>query len=412
MTLLEATAERLFGLILMGGVGLAVVIYIIRKQLRNPQNDPVTVIGLWVLSFVAFFGIAYSAVAAQEGFALILVLLVAVLIAVLLGLAWTPTIANTLVSPLTTALSGDDTEAYEGPAYGQALAKRKRGQYEDAVKAVEAQLEQYPGDFDGLMLKASIQAENLDDLPAAVATIQETLEDPGKVRFNLPVALNKMADWQLTIAGDAAAAKRTLEKIREALPGSQAAQLVSQRLATLDASEESEAAAEDFNESYRHLVEESAAKDDFTGPLEIPRPVEVDPLQADEAKLQTCLRRVALHPDSINNREELAALYLGHMKQPALAIQQYEHLLTLPGTTIHQKAAWLNKVADIQIKSGETYESIRATLQLIVSLNPKAAPATLAEQRIAYLRVEMRGVNKKSKKLQLGSYDEDVGLKS
>jgi tetratricopeptide (TPR) repeat protein len=412
MTLLEVAAERLFGLVLIGGVSLAVVIYIIRKQLRNRQNDPVKVIGLWVLSFVAFFGIAYSAVAAQEGFALILVLLVAVLIAVLLGLAWTPTIVNTLVSPLTTALSGDDTVAYEGPAYGQALAKRKRGQYEDAVEAVEAQLEQYPGDFDGLMLKASIQAENLDDLPAAVATIQETLEDPGKVRFNLPVALNKMADWQLTIAGDASAAKRTLEKIREALPGSQAAQLVSQRLASLDASEESEAAAEDFNESYRHLVEESAAKDDFTGPLEIPRPVEVDPLQTDEAKLQTCLRRVALHPDSINNREELAALYLGHMKQPALAIQQYEHLLTLPGTTIHQKAAWLNKVADIQIKSGETYESIRATLLLIVSLNPKAATAALAEQRIAYLRVEMRGVNKKSKKLQLGSYDEDVGLKS
>ena len=412
MTLLEVAAERLFGLVLIGGVSLAVVIYIIRKQLRNRQNDPVKVIGLWVLSFVAFFGIAYSAVAAQEGFALILVLLVAVLIAVLLGLAWTPTIVNTLVSPLTTALSGDDTVAYEGPAYGQALAKRKRGQYEDAVEAVEAQLEQYPGDFDGLMLKASIQAENLDDLPAAVATIQETLEDPGKVRFNLPVALNKMADWQLTIAGDASAAKRTLEKIREALPGSQAAQLVSQRLASLDASEESEAAAEDFNESYRHLVEESAAKDDFTGPLEIPRPVEVDPLQTDEAKLQTCLRRVALHPDSINNREELAALYLGHMKQPALAIQQYEHLLTLPGTTLHQKTAWLNKVADIQIKSGETYESIRATLLLIVSLNPKAAPAALAEQRIAYLRVEMRGVNKKSKKLQLGSYDEDVGLKS
>ena len=412
MTLLEVAAERLFGLVLIGGVSLAVVIYIIRKQLRNRQNDPVKVIGLWVLSFVAFFGIAYSAVAAQEGFALILVLLVAVLIAVFLGLAWTPTIVNTLVSPLTTALSGDDTVAYEGPAYGQALAKRKRGQYEDAVEAVEAQLEQYPGDFDGLMLKASIQAEDLDDLPAAVMTIQETLEDPDKVRFNLPVALNKMADWQLTIARDASAAKRTLEQIREALPGSQAAQFASQRLASLDVSEESEAAAEDFNESYRHLVEESAAKDDFTGPLEIPRAVEVDPLQADEAKLQTCLRRVALHPDSINNREELAALYLGHMKQPALAIQQYEHLLTLPGTTIHQKTAWLNKVADIQIKSGETYESIRATLLLIVSLNPKAATAALAEQRIAYLRVEMRGVNKKSKKLQLGSYDEDVGLKS
>ncbi len=412
MTLLEVAAERLFGLVLIGGVSLAVVIYIIRKQLRNPQNDPAKVIGLWVLSFVVFLGIAYSAVSAREGIPLLFVLLVSLPIAIFLGLAWTPTIANMLVSPLTTALSGDDTVAYEGPAYGQALAKRKRGQYEDAVEAVEAQLEQYPGDFDGQMLKASIQAENLNDLSAAVATIQETLEDPGKVRFNLPVALNKMADWQLTIARDTSAAKRTLEQIREALPGSQAAQFASQRLASLDASEESEAAAEDFNESYRHLVEESAAKDDFTGPLEIPRAVEVDPLQADEAKLQTCLRRVALHPDSINNREELAALYLGHMKQPALAIQQYEHLLTLPGTTIHQKTAWLNKVADIQIKSGETHESIRATLQLIISLNPKAAPAALAEQRIAYLRIEMRGVDKKSKKLQLGSYDEDVGLKS
>ena len=412
MTLLGVAAERLFGLVLIGGVSLAIVIYIIRKQLRNRENDPVKVIGLWVLSFVVFLGIAYSAVAAREGIPLLFVLLVSVPIAIFLGLAWTPTIVNTLVSPLTTALSGDDTVAYEGPAYGQALAKRKRGQYEDAVEAVEAQLEQYPGDFDGLMLKASIQAENLDDLPAAVATIQETLEDPGKVRFNLPVALNKMADWQLTIAGDASAAKRTLETIRAALPGSQAAQFASQRLASLDVSEESEAAAEDFNESYRHLVEESAAKDDFTGPLEIPRAVEVDPLHTDEAKLQTCLRRVALHPDSINNREELAALYVAHMKQPALAIQQYEHLLTLPGTTIHQKTAWLNKVADIQIKSGQTYESIRATLQLIISLNPKAAPAALAEQRIAYLRIEMLGVNKKTKKLQLGSYDEDVGLKS
>ena len=172
------------------------------------------------------------------------------------------------------------------------------------------------------------------------------------------------------------------------------------------------AVAEDFNESYRNLAEESASKDDFKGPLEIPKAVEVDALQTDEAKLQTCLRRVALHPDSINNREELAVLYLRHLRQPTLAIQQYEHLLTLPGTTIHQKTAWLNKVADIQIKSGETYEAIRATLELIVSLDPIAAPAARAEQRIAYLRIEIRGANKKTNKLQLASYDEDVGLKN
>jgi len=82
MTLLEVTAERVFGLVLIGGVSLAVVIYIIRKQLRNRQNDPVKVIGLWVLSFVLFLGIAYSAVAAREGIPLLFVLLVSLPIAV------------------------------------------------------------------------------------------------------------------------------------------------------------------------------------------------------------------------------------------------------------------------------------------------------------------------------------------
>jgi len=95
-----------------------------------------------------------------------------------------------------------------------------------------------------------------------------------------------------------------------------------------------------------------------------------------------------------------------------MALQQYEHLLTLPGMTIHQKTAWLNKLADIQVKNGETYESIRVTLERVISMDPNAAPAARAEQRIAHLRIEMRGVNKDSKKLQLGSYDEEVGLKS
>ena len=83
----------------------------------------------------------------------------------------------------------------------------------------------------------------------------------------------------------------------------------------------------DFNESYQKLVEESAAKDDFTSPLELPKAIELNRQQADEKALQTCLRRVEMHPDSVSNREELAALYLGLAKQPAMALEQYERLL-------------------------------------------------------------------------------------
>ena len=93
------------------------------------------------------------------------------------------------------------------------------------------------------MLKASIQAENLGDLEAATETLQEAIEGEEQLSYRLPVALNKMADWQLAVAGDPDAARRTLRQIQEALPESQAAQFAAQRLASLDSSEETEAAA-------------------------------------------------------------------------------------------------------------------------------------------------------------------------
>mgnify|MGYP002855881278 FL=1 len=168
----------------------------------------------------------------------------------------------------------------------------------------------------------------------------------------------------------------------------------------------------DFNESYQKLVEESAQKDDFTSPLELPKAIELNQQQAHEKAFQTCLRRVEMHPDSISNREELAALYIGEGKEPTMALKQYEYLLELPGTTIHQQTAWLNKIADIQLKIGESYETIRATLERIIALDPRAAPAARAQQRISYLPIELRSANRKTKRLKLGSYDDELGLKN
>ena len=411
--LMQTTFERLYGAFLVYGVLLAVIIYIIRRQIKNPDNEPLKVIVKWVVTLAVVAFMIHATVRANDRGALLIVFIFLLLPgSILLGLWWTPAISDWVASPITNALTGDSRESYNKPEYGIANARRKRGQYVEAIEAVDEQLVKHPGNFDGLMLKATIQAENLGDLAAAAATIQETLSDPEQLNYRLPVALNKMAEWQLTIAGDPDAARRTLQQIQTALPNSRAAQLAAQRLASLDSSEESESDVVDFNESYQKLVEESAEKDDFTSPLELPKAIELNRQQVGEEALQTCLRRVEMHPDSISNREELAALYLDHTKQPAMALRQYEHLLALSGTTIHQKTAWLNKLADIQVKSGESYETIRATLERVVALDPRAAPAARAQQRISYLHIELRSVNRKTKRLQLGSYDEDLGLKS
>ena len=410
--LMQGTLERTYWAFLLFGVLLIPLLYFIWKQIKNPNNDPVKVIVRWVITLMAVFFVFYGPAQSGGGIGLIFVLLLMIPCLVLIGLMWAPAIGNWVASPITNAMTGDSRESYNKPEYGIAIARRKRGRYVEAIEAIDVQLAKYPGNLDGLMLKATIEAENLGDLSAAAATIQETLSDQGQLNYRLPVALNKMAEWQLTIAGDSDAARRTLQQIRTAQPNSQAAQLAAQRLASLDSSEESESAVVDFNESYQKLVEESAQKDDFTSPLELPKAIELNQQQAHEKAFQTCLSRVEAHPDSINNREELAALYLGEGKEPAMALKQYEYLLALPGTTIHQKTAWLNKIADIQLKSGESYETIRATLEQIIALDPRAAPAARAQQRISYLPIELRSANRKTKRLKLGSYDDELGLNS
>ena len=411
--LLQSTMGRVYSAILVYGVLAAVVVYIIRKQLKNPDNDPVKVIVKWTVTVaIVAFGV-YATLWSNDRASLLVVFIFLLLPgSVIMALWWTPEISEWMASPITNALTGDSRISYNKPEYGIANARRNRGQYVEAVEAVDEELAKHPGNFDGLMLKASIQAENLGDLEAATETLQEAIEGEEQLSYRLPVALNKMADWQLAVAGDPNAARRTLRQIQEALPESQAAQFAAQRLASLDSSEETEAAVVDFNESYQKLVEESARKDDFTSPLELPKAIETNQQQAGDKSLANCLRRVALHPDSVSNREELAALYLDHANQPPKAAEQYDHLLALPGTTIHQKTAWLNKIADIQVKSGESHETVRATLERVIALDPKAAPAARAQQRISYLNIELRGANRKTTKLQLGSYEEDIGLKS
>ncbi len=389
--LLQSILERVYGAFLVYGVFIAVVIYFIRKQIKKPDKDPLKVIVKWTVSLMVLTFMGFSALTAK-GLSFLIVFIVIILPgSILLGLWWTPAISEWMASPITNALTGDSRLSYNKPEYGVANARRNRGQYLEAVEAVNEELAKHPGNFDGLMLKASIQAENLGDLESATETVQEAIE---------------------CVAGDPGAARRTLRQIREALPESQAAQFAAQRLASLDSSEETEAAVVDFNESYQKLVEESAGNDDFTSPLELPKAIETNQQQAGDKSLANYLRRVALHPDSVGNREELAALYLGHANQPVKAAEQYEHLLALPGTTIHQKAAWLNRIADIQVKNGESHETVRATLERVVALDPKAAPAVRAQQRISYLNIELRGAKHNSTKLQLGNYEQDIGLKN
>src|SRR5262245_10023611 len=91
--------------------------------------------------------------------------------AIPLSLMWTPHLGAALSKPLTSLYDGGDEEPELRPFYSVAMAKQKRGLYLEAVAEVRKQLARFPTDVEGQLLLAQIQAENLNDLQAAEATI-------------------------------------------------------------------------------------------------------------------------------------------------------------------------------------------------------------------------------------------------
>ena len=70
----------------------------------------------------------------------------------------------------------------------------------------------------------------------------------------------------------------------------------------------------------------------------------------------------------------------------------------------------LNLLADIQIRSGVDYETVKQTLQRIIDLDPNFAPAETARKRIALLKLELKA-KQQNTSVKLGTYEQNIGLK-
>src|SRR6185295_15285044 len=102
-----------------------------------------------------------------------------------------------------------------------AEAKRKRGQYTEAIAEIRKQLVRFPTDLIGQMMIAEIQAEELNDLPGAELTIRRLCDQPGHAPRNVAHALSTLADWHLKYELNRDAARVDLQQIIERFPDSE-----------------------------------------------------------------------------------------------------------------------------------------------------------------------------------------------
>ncbi|MBC8096058.1 MAG: hypothetical protein H7Y43_09615 [Akkermansiaceae bacterium] len=374
-------------------------------SLLKRSEDPARLLFKWIITLpvlgVLVFVVAPLVAKGGYGGAFVGVPLAAVC-GLGLAILWRDNLSSAIANIFGNLYDGGNTPPELRPVYSPALAKRKRGQYIEAIADIRRQLETFPNDFEGQFLIAEILAENLNDLAGADLAIQRIYHQKTHAPGSIAMALNALADWQMKLGQDRYAAQQALEKIMELLPDSEFSAMAAQRIAHL-------ADAQHMLSSHdrRPIVVKAGVQD--MGLLSADQHIQA-PEEDPARQVADCVAHLEKHPLDTDAREKLAVLYAKHYGRLELAVDQLEQLIAHPNQPVTRVVHWLNLLTDLQIEHGASYETVHATLQRIVERFPQAAATEMARNRLALLKLEFRK-RETSQTVKLGTYEQDIGLK-
>jgi tetratricopeptide (TPR) repeat protein len=211
-----------------------------------------------------------------------------------------------------------------------------------------------------------------------------------------------MADWHLKVGQDRQAAQRWLEKVIELLPDTEFALGAAQRVAHLSTTE----MLLSRYDRKKYIVPEGVRNLGLLKKPSPPQRLEKDP----ELLAADYVRHLEEHPLDMETRERLAVIYADHYKRLDLATDELEQMLAQPNQPGRLLVHWLNLLADLQVRAGADYETVKQTLQRVIDRDPSMAPAQIARNRLALLRLELKP-NENKQPVKMGSYEQNIGLK-
>jgi TolA-binding protein len=386
-------------LIVSGFVG-----WVIFRSLRR-SDGPARLIFKLIFTALAIGGFFIVAVPAGQkgGSDAIQAIIMTLIGGIAMAITWRHSLIDLIANPLGSLYDGGREEVEPKPLYSIALTKRKLNRSLEAIVEIRKQLAKFPNDFEGVTLLASVQAEDMKDLPGAEITFNHFCDRPEAPPKQVAAAWTQMADWHLKLAQDVDSAHAVLEKIIERFPQTQLALQAAQRIAHLGGAEKILLAAHDRQAVF---VPEGVKNIGLLDSTEFLRPAEMDPgKQAAEY-----VKHLEQHPLDTEVREKLAIIYARHFKRVDLAAQELAQMINEPKQPAKRVAHWLNLLADLQIHGGADYDTVRGTLEQILERFPGLAAADLAQSRLNLLKLEIKGQKETSNKM-LGVYEQDIGLK-
>lgn len=382
---------------------VAVIGWLFVRALKRSE-DPSKLIFKWVLTagviYVMFWKVASFMLSSPAG--VFIGVPVFALCGLVLAAIWRYNIASMCAKPFTSLYDGGSAEIEARPYYSIAEAHRKRGRYTEAVAEIRKQLAKFPSDYQGQLLLAEVQAENLNDLEGAEITINRICEQKGQPPRIVAFALNTLADWQLKYAQDRDSAREALERIIELYPNTELALLASQRIGHLASTER----LLEPHDRQRMPVPEGVRNLGL-----LPTSAHFIPKETNPDKLaEEYVTHLEQHPYDTEAREALAILYADHFDRLDLAEDQLNQLIDHPNQPSKRVVGWLNRLADLQIRHGAGYDAARHSLERIVERYPDHAAADLARSRMNLLKLEFKG-KEKGQAVKLGTYEQNIGLK-
>lgn len=402
------TAQHLWGHII-DGVLLAIIIPFVvwaLIQTLKGSEDPPLLIFKWVFTsiIVALVVIFIVPMMREPSYAAAFVGIPATAVAgLLVAITWRKNIASMVANPMGGIYDGGTEPPIPKPSYSTAIAQRKRGLYQEAALSVQRELERFPTDVEGQLLLADIQADNLHDLPTAIMTIERFCNQPDHAPRNIALALNTVADWHLKYNKDRNAAREALQRIIDLMPDTEMSVLAAQRVGSLSSGEHLLIQ----HDRKKYAVVEGVQNIGLIDPGLHPKPADEDAAK----RAGELVAHLQMHPLDGEARERLAAIYANHYNRMELAVDQYEQLISCPNQPQKRVVNWINSLADLQIRHGADYETVRATVQRIIDLFPKSAASDVAANRIAHLKLELKG-QLKVESVKMGTYEQDIGLKT
>lgn len=272
------------------------------------------------------------------------------------------------------------------PAYAHAVASLKFGKYHQAEQAIIAELEKCQNDFDGWLMLAELYAKQFGDPAEAERTIHGLCDEPTTTLAQAAIALNRLADWQLQLRDDPAAARRALEEIVRRGPGTHLAKMAELRMKQLPATRA------EWQEQHKTRTFHLPALGDQ---LDAPQTPTAPPLSQARALdlVNQCVEKLKLNPADVPTREKLAHVFADQLGKIDLAIDQIESLMEMPEQPPDKMAGWLALIASWEIKRGGDRAIIRKQLERLLHEHPASVQAIAARRRLDLLDAEDHAAN-------------------